>query len=439
MRSLSSAPGLFKRLYSNETIILLTQVALGGTVIRLAGMVLTFLVGVQLAHLLGVSGYGTYGFAISIIAILTIPTQFGFPQLLVREVSSAKADDNWKKVFGLLAWFNSMSLRLSLIMVATAGICLWMLVSNGNLASSTSITLAVGLFTIPLATQIVIQGATLRGVDCIVSSHVIDAIVQPGLMSLFIFLLASLSDIKSPEFAMAARWGSLFVSLIAACFVLKYALPKKQEMIGEDNINTKQMLYSAFPMAMTEGMRVLQGHVLAVILGLVSSAYSVGIYKIASSTILLISLPLTIVNLTISPMVSKAYTNRDSEKLKVILLFSAISMTLGVAVLTLPFVFFGDQLLLYVFGEGFQKSNASILIMAAGVLISGTFGANITFLNMCRQDQVVAKTFVFSLILTVVTAFPLIFFFSEIGAATTHSIVMIVTSAYLYLKTKHVC
>ena len=97
MRSLSSAPGLFKRLNSNETIILLTQAALGGTVIRLAGMVLTFLVGAQLAHLLGVSGYGTYGFAISIIAILTIPTQFGFPQLLVREVSSAKAEGNWKK------------------------------------------------------------------------------------------------------------------------------------------------------------------------------------------------------------------------------------------------------------------------------------------------------------------------------------------------------
>ena len=438
MSSLSTAQGLFKRLNSNETIILLMRAALGGTVIRLAGMVLTFLVGAQLAHLLGVSGYGTYGFAISIIAILTIPTQFGFPQLLVREVSSAKAEDNWKKVFGLLAWFNSMSLRLSLIMVAAAGICLWMLVSNGNLASSTSITLAVGLFTIPLATQIVIQGATLRGVDYIVSSHVIDAIVQPGLMSLFIFLLASLSDIKSPEFAMAARWGSLFVSLIAACFVLKYALPKKQEMMGEDNINTKQMLYSAFPMAMTEGMRVLQGHVLAVILGLVSSAYSVGIYKIANSTILLISLPLTIVNLTISPIVSKAYTTSDSEKLKVILLFSAISMTLGVVILTLPFVFFGDQLLLYAFGKGFQKSNTSILIMAAGVIISSTFGANITFLNMCRRDQVVAKTFVFSLVLTVVTAFPLIFFFGEIGAATTQSIVMIVTSVYLYFKTKHV-
>ena len=401
-------------------------------------MVLTFLVGAQLAHLLGVVGYGTYGFAISIIAILTIPTQFGFPQLLVREVSSAKAEDDWPKLFGLLSWFDSVSLRLSLIMVAAAGICLWMLISNGSLESSTSITLITGLFTIPLATQIVIKGSTLRGVDYIISSHVIDAIIQPGLMSLFIFLLASLSDIESPEIAMAARWVSLFFSLIAACFILKYVLPKKQEAIGKDNVNTKQMLYSAFPMAMTEGMRVLQGHVLAVILGFVSSSYSVGIYKIASSTILLISLPLTIVNLTISPMVSRAYTNREGKKLKIILQFSAISMTIGVAVLALPFVFFGDDLLIYAFGEGFQKSNVSILIMAIGVLISSTFGANITFLNMCRQDKVVAKTFVFSLILTVVAALPLIFLFDEVGAAITHSIVMIITSIFLYFKAKHV-
>src|SRR5690606_4848102 len=63
----------------------------GSSGLRLVGMGFSFLVGIQLARGLGPEGYGIYGLAMSIIAMLTIPTEFGVPQLLTREVAAAQA------------------------------------------------------------------------------------------------------------------------------------------------------------------------------------------------------------------------------------------------------------------------------------------------------------------------------------------------------------
>lgn len=438
MKSLSYFPGLIKRFDSSNTVTLLAKAALGSTVIRVFGMVLTFFVGAQLARLLGVTGYGDYGFAISIIAILAVPTQFGFPQLLVREISSAKSQNDWGGVFGLLKWFGSASFRLSITMVLVAGICVWLMFKYGIITLSMTITLVVGLMTIPLVTLIIMKSAALRAVDYLVGSQIIEAIIQPGLMLIFVFFLTLKANTNKAEFAMAARWLSLFFSVAAAWFSLKCALPKRHYEINNIGISSKSLWYSAVPMAMTEGMRVLQGNMLTVILGLVANSYSVGVYKIANSTFLLIALPLTIINLVVAPIISKAFTRKDVAQLKVIMLFSALTMTAGVAILTLPLVFFGEEILVYAFGEGFGASNTPLLIMAGGAIISSMFGANVTFLNMCREERVVAKAFGISIVLTTLVAFPAIYFFGEVGAAISSSFVTISISLYFCLKVKSV-
>src|SRR5690606_41939833 len=91
----------------------LVKAVTGSAGLRIAGMGFGFLVGVQLARGLGAEGYGTYGVAMSIIALLTVPTEFGLPQLLTREVASAQVRQDWARMRGILRWSSRVSLLLS--------------------------------------------------------------------------------------------------------------------------------------------------------------------------------------------------------------------------------------------------------------------------------------------------------------------------------------
>ena len=67
-------------------------------------MVASFAVGVQLARLLGVEGYGYYGIALSVVTIAGIPGEMGLSRLVTREVASASAKGDLPHLFGAVRW-----------------------------------------------------------------------------------------------------------------------------------------------------------------------------------------------------------------------------------------------------------------------------------------------------------------------------------------------
>src|SRR5690606_42064816 len=67
------------------------------------------------SDLLGTDGYGTYGLAMSVIALLMIPTEFGLPILVVRETAASVAGREWAKFRGLLRWSARFIIGTSLL------------------------------------------------------------------------------------------------------------------------------------------------------------------------------------------------------------------------------------------------------------------------------------------------------------------------------------
>src|SRR5690606_23744752 len=115
--------GLRQYLSGNGIGAVLVKAVAGSAGLRIAGMGFGFLVGVQLARGLGAEGYGIYGVAMSIITLLTVPTEFGLPQLLTREVAAAQALGQWGKMHGILRWSVQSSLGLSVLVVL--GLLAW--------------------------------------------------------------------------------------------------------------------------------------------------------------------------------------------------------------------------------------------------------------------------------------------------------------------------
>ena len=105
---------------------ILVKALVGSAGIRSVGMAFGFLVGIQLARGLGAAGYGVYGLAMAIISLITTPTEFGLPQLVMREVASAHVRSDWSLIRGILRWSNRTVLLLSFSMAGT-GLVGWLL------------------------------------------------------------------------------------------------------------------------------------------------------------------------------------------------------------------------------------------------------------------------------------------------------------------------
>jgi len=82
---------------------LVKSVAENGLV-RILGILASFTVGIQLARGLGVTNFGYYSIALSVITLAEIPSEFGLPTYVTREVAAAAARNESHELFAVIRW-----------------------------------------------------------------------------------------------------------------------------------------------------------------------------------------------------------------------------------------------------------------------------------------------------------------------------------------------
>src|SRR5690606_3420617 len=141
-------------------------------------------------------GYGTYGLAMSIIAMLTIPTEFGVPQLLTREVAAAQVNGDTGRIRAVIRWGRRTVLSTSgAVAVLVLG---WLWWSRKGFTSPLGMTLAAGLVMVPLVAVGNLQSASLRGLQHIVKGQIPDTLLRPVLFSLLLAAAALSANLHAP-------------------------------------------------------------------------------------------------------------------------------------------------------------------------------------------------------------------------------------------------
>lgn len=95
----------------------------------------------------------------------------------------------------------------------------------------------------------------------------------------------------------------------------------------------------------------------------------------------------------------------------------AAAITVGVILMTVPFVVGGSGLFSLVFGPKFGGASAVFLISCSANLIFGIFGPCSVFLNMTGHQKCVAQAFAFSVVANVFVAVVFVPSFGSCGAA----------------------
>jgi len=407
----------------------------GSVGLRIAGMALGFLVGVQLARGLGAAGYGVYGLAMSVVSLVMIPAEFGLPQLVTREIAAGHARQDLAHVRGVFVWANRVVLILSLA-IFVVGLAGWLFFGD-QLNEDLRYALLAGAFLVPTVALANLRGAALRGMEQIVRGQIPEVVMRPAIFSVLLFgVSVVLPSGLTPSFAMVMHAVAVALTLVLAAYMLRAAFPTGRSGVPSRS-TTKAWLHSSIPMAFTEAMRALQGNFSILILGVLATTATVGIFRVASSMSLLINMPVALIHVVSGPIISRLHASQDMNRLQKLIGWTTLSMVVGSACMTIPFFFFGQEILGLLFGSEYSPSNASLLILSVGTVVGSAFGPGATLLNMTGHEKRVTRSLGLSLVLLAILALPLTFYLGAVGAALANSFSFVFWSAVLWKDAWH--
>jgi O-antigen/teichoic acid export membrane protein len=365
----------------------LVKALAGSGAVRLAAMAGSFAVGVQLARMLGVEGYGYYGLALSIITVVGIPGELGVPRVVTREVAAAAASQDDARLFGALRWGRRTVLRLSLIVsvLVIAG-CY---IVGATRPSVPSLAVVLGAPIIPFMALSRVHGGALQGLHYIVRGQIPATVLRPLIISLGLFA-AYVAGIRL-EVHGAMALNSLAAGLVAlvAFIWLQQRLPDRAAV---DVVRSgRQWLASSIPMALTDGMRTLQSELSVLLVGIIAAPAAVGLFRVAVATATVAAAAIPAVVLVALPVTARLHAEQDRDRLQKAVTAFACAQFGGVLLLSLPLLILPEFLLALVFGDEFVPAATALRIFAGGQIATAAFGPNGALLNMTHHERRVTR------------------------------------------------
>ncbi len=346
----------------------------GGTfILKVASTALIFLMTLLLARLLGSTGYGTYAYALAWFGILSVLCVFGLDKLLVREVSIFNARSAWGLMRGILRWSNFTALVVSAGFALLAGITIWIV--SERLESQMTYTLLVALIMLPLIVLLRLRQAAMRGLHYVVGGQLPEMLIMPisffiiiGIMYLFI------RNALSAPIAMTAQVAAVAFALIVGVRQLQIFLPPSAKE-AYPVYQGWTWMHIVMPLVFLDFMTMINSQIDIILLGLMRSTGSVGIYAVAKKGAGLITFVLIAVNIALAPTIARMYAAGEMDKLQRMITKSARIILIGSLPIAIVLIIFGHWFLLFFFGQDFIQGERALAILGAGQLINAATGS----------------------------------------------------------------
>lgn len=376
-------------------------------------MAAMFGVGVQLARMLGVTGYGYYGLALAVVTIAGIPGELGIPRLATREVATAVTKNDLPLLFGVLRWADTMAWRISAVMVLL--LVVGSAAAAGAHPSGLVLAILFGAPAIPFLALSRIRGGSLQGLNYIVLGQVPAILLRPLMLSLLLTIVYLAGTRIGAPAAMALNSVTAAVVFIVAHILLKQRLPqsKPPELVR----GGRRWIASSIPMALTDGMRVLQSELSVLLLGLITTPADVGLFRIAIITSFTAATPVAIINQVAFPVIAKLYAEKDHKRLQIAVTRLAQAQLAGVLVLCAPLLLAAEPLVRLVFGADFVPASNALRILCVAQAITAALGTNVALLNMTHHERRVTRAMTFAVLINFAGVALFGFLWGRTGAA----------------------
>lgn len=406
---------------------------------RFGNIFLRYVQAIIVARMLGASSFGLYVLARNTAQVLSIFGTLGLGPTLTRLIP-ANVSEGHERTRQITRYSLVGSLLFSLLIAAGLFVFNnWIAVhifKQPDLAEA----LIWFSFVIPILSLVQVGYGILRGHKRIAVRVMAENIVFPVSNIIFILVFGLMGmDVRGVvlayilAYAVTLIYSGYFIEKITSVF------GKWRDDEGISKEDRKEVNTLALPLLLSSSLDFVQKWADTFMLGILSTAASVGIYTISLRVGAFIQIPLTAMNMIFAPMIAEisATGNRDRLADNYKLVTRAVlhlSLPIFGLILLLP----GE--LLAMFGKEFSNGNEALVLICLGQLINVSAGSTGQMLVMTGKARLHMYNSMVFLALTLILNWFLIPRYGILGAAVSNMItlgtmnVMRLIQIYQYLK-----
>lgn len=350
-----------------------------------------FVFGIIVARALGADGFGLYTLGVTVSIVLASVVRLGLSEGMVHFLPAALHQREESRVRGIL------QIGLALPTALGAGLTVGLLLLADPLAknvfhdAAAAPVLRVVSACVPLIALGRLLMASTRGFKYmryeVYADNIAFGITR---LTLTILLLALGWGLLGALLAYAVAW---IVSDALMLFFLNRLFPLKR-LLGSAQRSTRQLLAFSTPVCLTQVVRQVGANIELLVLGMVNTMASVGVYSAAVRIQTVGAMLLVAGEAVAKPIIADLYHQRDWVQL------ARLYQTLTRWSLSLMLPYFITILLfanpiLAIFGEEFERGSVILIVVSIGTLVNAGTGICAAMIVMTGHSKV---TFLDSLI-----------------------------------------
>lgn len=379
----------------------LTSVAFSSGIIRLAGTVFGFAIGVILTRALGPSGYGVYALVMAITGPLIACSQMGLPQLATREVPVAEAKSKPAETKGVIYASVSVIVLAGLVIMVAGFFWLRFLHSGDRVFEE---AMAWGFALVPLFAITNIGASILLGLNRPVLYLCFEGLARPAFFAVTLAIIWTASVALTPQYALAAHVAVAAGVLVACLAALLLLMPAEVRRAPKAEFRPGPWAASAVVMFATEIVRVLDGNSGVFVVQAFNTTEAVGLFRAAEAAAAFLWLPMALLTTIVMPVAATLNASGDLVRLQKLAAGSAAALSAFSLAVLVVIAFAGEWLVVLAFGPEFRESYGVLLLFGLAAATGAFFGTGSAILNMVGEERTVVRAFAVALAVKVVGA-----------------------------------
>jgi O-antigen/teichoic acid export membrane protein/thymidylate kinase len=392
----------------------LASASLWSFLIYIGGAGVTCLAQLAIARTVGAASYGIYSYVLAWMTLLSYVATLGLNMALLRFVPAYSAKERWSLTRGVIRFAFQRS-----FLVATAiticGIAVVLSLAR-NIGHEMTISIVIGLATVPLIALYVLGSAAVRALGGVISAIAPERLGRDGLM-LVIVLLAAAFSVTPPDATTVL--SALMISSAVTAGLLGWSILKlwpPQLRSAEPAYAPGDWWHFAFPVMIMMAVDVLMSRAGVILLGWTGESHAAGIFALGLNLALFLVLPRVAVGTFFSPNVSKLHAHQNEKALQSLFARATVLSLAGTMVLALPLLLLTEPLLRF-FGDDFVATAPIAQILVAGQIFAAATGPQQNLLIMTGHERAAATLMVLGAIMNVFGCAIGIALYGAMGAA----------------------
>ena len=368
-----------------------------------------------LARLLTVSDMGVYFLVANLVAVVSVVSQLGLTQSLVRFVADALARNLPGRaraaILDVLVMGGISALATGLLL--QFGLGQWLARSVFQSEAMVAVTLWIALWAVVQIVQRFFD-EVFRGLHDLRLAAIFGGIVTGILTVIFYAVLWARgeADLQSVLILNVVAFG---VSVALSGLVL---MVKMRPLRGEGGLAVGEIISSSWPLFFAAVTNIIMLRADLWILGMYQPEHEVAVYGAAARIITVMTIPLSMASAILTPMIAELHAQGQKDRLEKVLRIVATLGGLPAILVILLFVFVGGPGLELIYGDPFYQEGWPVLVLLGlGQLVNIWSGVCAQLLMMTGHQKAVMVIALATSIMAIVGAIMVVEPFGMVGVA----------------------